>query len=227
MSRPVNYTKIPRPILWLIRGGEVCLGNPELEDASPTFTATVKPFYIAKSPLTNEQYEAFDPSFERSRQSPGDRDLATGISWQQAAAYCDWYQDLSGRVTRLPTEFEWEFACRGGTQTPGFWSPSKIDEYAVHAGNAAEVGAGSWERLKPNPVGLYSMLGGIWEWTDSDYLPYPGRGQEWPAEPRKVLRGGCWRDDAGSLDAARRRAEVPAAVPADAGFRILRPFGRD
>ena len=202
------------------------MGNPALSDASPTFNATVQPFYIAKSPLTNEQYEAFDQSFERSPESSGDRDLAIGISWEQAAAYCRWYEDISGRPTRLPSEVEWEFACRGGTKDSGFWGNANVDDYAVHAGNVEEIGAGSWERLKPNPIGLYSMLGGVWEWTACEYSPYPGAEQAWPAEPRKVLRGGCWRDDAESLDAARRRAERSDVVPADAGFRIVRPFGR-
>ena len=107
-----SYTAYPRPILWLIRGGVATIGGAE-EDSQPAFTIPVASFYLSKLPVTNLQFEAFDPTFERGACSAGDEDPATGIDYRQARGYCDWYARVSRKAMRLPTEIEWEYACRG------------------------------------------------------------------------------------------------------------------
>ena len=165
-------------------------------DARPAFTAAVEPFYLSKFPIGNQQYEAFDPEFERSPVSPGDRDPATGVSHQDAVAYCAWYAEVSRKPMRLPTEVEWEHACRGGATGRWFWGDDAApgDE---HAWDAESMAAAGDRHLPPldakcaNGFGLFAMLGGVWEWTGSLYRPYPLSGDDEPArESAGTFSGG-------------------------------------
>jgi formylglycine-generating enzyme required for sulfatase activity len=203
-----RYTYYPRPILWLVRGGELRRGDSVLE---------VEPFYLSKFPVTNEQFEAYDPGFERSELSPGDDDPAVGVSWHEATEYCRWYAEIARKPMRLPTEVEWEYACRAGSEAKYFWGDDdgELERYVWHAGN-------SGGRPRPftdkgyNDFGLYGMLGGVWEWTADG---------EGPAEPgRKVLRGGSYRTPAAEIDCTLRRPETPEIHADDVGFRLVKSF---
>ncbi len=220
-----SYTRYPRPILWLVRGGTVMIGGGE-DDARPSFTARVEPFYIGKLPVTNEQFEAFDPGFERSPASAGDRDPAAGVSFEAAAAYCRWYAGVSRKPMRLPSEVEWEYACRAGTTGRTFFGDAPAGDYLWHAGNSGGR-LGRLDAKKANDFGLYGMLGGVWEWTGSRYRPYPLSepcDDDGSAPGERVLRGGSFRLDAADITCSLRRAEDPAARPGDAGFRIVKSF---
>jgi formylglycine-generating enzyme required for sulfatase activity len=223
------YTAYPRPILWLVPGGEGEVGGVGPgggSDSAPAFRAEVEPFYLSKLPVTNEQYEAFDPGHERSPVSPGDRDPAVGVSWYDAAEYCAWYAEVARKPIRLPTEIEWEYACRGG----GDGDDRASDELAWHRGNSAGGARIPALDAKPtNGFGLHAMLGGVWEWTGSVYRPYPLDGEEpvrdgEPDDVPRVLRGGSCREPLGEITCSVRRAEPPEARFEDAGFRIARSF---
>ena len=220
-----SYTRYPRPILWLVRGGAVTIGGEE-NDSRPRFKARVEPFYIGKYPVTNEQFEAFDPGFERSSISAGGRGPATGVSFEMANAYCEWYAGVSRKPMRLPTEVEWEAACRGGSAGRTFFGDAAAGDFAWHAGNSwAEVGR--LDAKKANDLGLYGMLGGVWEWTRSLARPYPLSppfGEDSSVLGRRVLRGGSVRIVAAELTCSLRRAEDPAARHEDVGFRIAKSF---
>ena len=221
------YTAYPRPILWLVPGGEVEIGALEpgrAPDAGPRFPAAVEPFYLSKLPVTNEQFEAFDPGHERSPVSPGDRDPVVGVSWYDAAEYCSWYAGVARKPIRLPTEIEWEYACRGGED--GGCRAS--DELAWHRGNS---GGGarmpSLEAKGTNGFGLHAMLGGVWEWTGAVYRPHPLAGAEPSRDGEtdnapRVLRGGSIREHLQAITCSLRRTEPPDARFDDAGFRIAR-----
>lgn len=220
-----SYTRYPRPILWLVRGGKVTIGGDE-DNARPRFEAEVEPFYIGKFPVTNEQFEAFDPDFERSAFSAGDRDPAAGVSFEAAAAYCRWYAEVSRKPMRLPTEIEWEYACRGGAAGPTFFSDSPADDFLWHAGNSGGT-VGRLDAKKSNDFGLYGMLGGVWEWTASPDRAYPlsepYRADE--ASPdRGVLRGGSALLAAAEISCSLRRAEDVSHRDGDVGFRIVKSF---
>jgi len=95
-----------------------------------------------------------------------------GISWEDALAYCEWLSELTGQQYRLPTEAQWEYACRAGTETR--WSVGdderQLDEYAWYAANADEK-LHAVARKRPNPWGLFDMHGNVWEWCADWYAP--------------------------------------------------------
>lgn len=221
------YTAYPRPILWLIPGGEAEVGGPE-PDAAPAFTVSVEPFYLSKLPVTNEQFEAFDPGFARAALSPGDGDPAVGVSWYDAAEYCAWYAEVARKPIRLPTEIEWEYACRAGSR--GRWpfgDGAAVDDFLWHRGNGGSQRVPALDAKRTNGFGLHATLGGVWEWTGGVYRPYPlaeeepTRDGESDDAPR-VLRGGSFRTPRDEITASMRRAEPPDARIEDAGFRIAR-----
>ncbi|MEM7355602.1 MAG: SUMF1/EgtB/PvdO family nonheme iron enzyme [Acidobacteriota bacterium] len=225
-----SYTRYPRPILWLVQGGTITLGGDE-EDAQPCFEVEIDSFYISKLPVTNEQLEAGVPSFSRSPLSPGDREPAVGVTYAIAQAYCDWYAGVSRKPMRLPSEIEWEYACRAGASGRWFCAEEQevFDAHVWHAGNA-----GDGERVpqldakKANDFGLYGMLGGLWEWTSSPYRPYPLTASAAEGEPAdsavsaRVLRGGSFRVRGERISCSLRRAEQPSASDPDVGFRIVK-----
>ncbi len=208
-----------------MRGGTVVIGGDE-GDARPRFEASVEPFYIGKFPVTNEQFEAFDPGFERSTLSAGDRDPAAGVSFQAAQAYCRWYAEVSRKPMRLPTEVEWEYACRAGSVGETFFGDGSADDFLWHAGNS-DRHIGRLDSKKANEFGLYGMLGGVWEWTSSLYRPYPLRepfGDDAADSGRRVLRGGSLRLEPSDISCALRRAEETEVSLDDVGFRIVKSF---
>ncbi len=220
------YTHYPRTILWLVAGGEAMIGGDEA-DAQPTFRVEVEPFYIGKFPITNEQYEAYDPGFERSTSSPGDRDPAVGVSWQEADEYCRWYAEVSRKPMRLPTEIEWEYACRGGGSGRWFFDdPAEADLYLWDR-DPDDGRVPVLDEKKANGFGLYGMLGGVWEWTASSFRPYPLDVEDAGSEDsRRVLRGGSFRLHRDELSCCFRRPELPDARFDDAGFRIVKSLRR-
>ncbi len=200
MSRD-SYTRYPRPILWLVRGGQLDAGaggGPRVE---------VEPFYVGKFPVTNEQLEAFEAGFERSPLSPGDRDPAAGVSFELAQSYCAWYAGVARKPMRLPTEVEWEHACRGGEEGA---CPGTSGDDLWHRGNAPER-MPRLDAKKANGFGLYGMLGGVWEWTVS-------------SEGAGVLRGGSIRLHRDEITCSLRRERSERLD--DVGFRIVKSFRR-
>ena len=205
---PRSYAHVPRTILWLIPGGEVGIeGRP----------ARVEPFYLGKWPVTNEQFEAFDPDYQRSPVSSGDRDLAVRVSFERADAYCRWYAEVSRKPMRLPTETEWLYAC-GGTfaayEAPS-WNatPELIDRCCWHAGNSDGL-VQPPEHLAANGFGLHGMLGSVWEWVAPDVSVGDGR----------TLCGGSFRMEANELHHGLVRRKVPGFAADDTGFRVARSF---
>jgi formylglycine-generating enzyme required for sulfatase activity len=173
------------------------------------------------------------------------------ITHHAAMEYCRWLSEKTGKIYRLPTEAEWEYACRAGTKTAYFWGDdaSKIDEFAWYVNNAEKpmpIG-----KKKPNPWGLYDIHGNVAEWCLDHYVAdaykkYPidkptlgpvvlPDAKEYPY----VARGGSWDDDAKDLRAATRKVsnlewsvqdpQRPQSIwwHTDAtfvGFRLVRPL---
>ena len=192
-----RYTHYPRAILWLIRGGEAAIGGKQIP---------VEAFYLSKLPITNIQFEAFDPAFNRVGTSAADDDTVVGVNFEQARGYCEWYAGVSRKPMRLPSEIEWEYACRAETTSKYFFGDSTegADRFIWHAGNSTDM-IPPLHKVQPNPFGLHSMLGGVWEWTA------PG-----------VLRGGSYRTPIDDIDCGLRRSGKPGERDGDIGFRVAR-----
>jgi formylglycine-generating enzyme required for sulfatase activity len=166
--------------------------------------------------------------------------------------YCRWLYKKTGIFFRLPTEAEWEYACRAGTTTTYFFGPDsyrddikQLDQYAWYNNNSGNRYHKTGE-LKPNPWGLYDMLGNVGEWTLDDYeenyfqqmININDNPVILPARNQVTVKGGTYRDEAKELRAANRREsdlmwnrrdpQIPKSKwwNADApfiGFRIVRP----
>lgn len=225
-EKQTPYTRLPRPTLWLLRGDEFEMGG-EGADEQPRFTARAEPIYISKAPVTNEEYEAFAPGRTRPPSSDGDLEPVVGVSFAEAGAYCDWYSEASGKRFRLPTELEWEFACRGGAGTRYYWGddPGGGDGHSWD-GDSSDGRCRQVETLGANELGLYDMLGNVWEWTASLHLPYPiveGDGRDDRERPGpRVIRGGSFRTPRAELGSAVRAALDPEECRDDVSFRIVR-----
>jgi formylglycine-generating enzyme required for sulfatase activity len=210
-----RFTAFPRPVLWLVPGGGPAAGGGP---ARP-----IEPFYLSTLPVTNLQYEAFDPAFERSPASPGDRDPATGVSAHEAAEYCAWWAEVTRKPMRLPTAAEWEHACRGDSPGRWFWGddPAAGDDYVWDADSSgAPPGrVGALDAKRSNPFGLYGMLGGVWEWVAAPGSAAAAAGDEGAGW---VLCGGSFRTPRGALAVSLRREAAPASRLDDAGFRLAR-----
>jgi formylglycine-generating enzyme required for sulfatase activity len=220
------FTKVPRATLWLLPEDDFTMGGP-YKDAQPRFEAEARAIYIGKTVITNEQYEAFDPAHQRTALTSGDDDPVVNMSFFDAKAYCDWYAELAKKDFRLPTELEWEYACRGGNDSRYYWgdSPEDAARYICDSeefnGQLPEL-----EALRANNAGLYDMLGTVWEWTSSLYLPYPivpGDGRDDPGTPgERAARGGSFKTHRSTMGSGVRLGLDPNQSYDDVGFRIVR-----
>lgn len=254
------------------------------DDEGPQHEVEIKPFWMGKTEVTWDEYDVWNHSLDIKRrmatgQKGTDRDKIAdavtrptkpytdmtfgmghdgypAICMTQLAAktYCEWLTAKTGHYYRLPTEAEWEYACRAGTTTAYSFGddPEQLDDYAWYVENSDEktqpVG-----KKKPNPWGLYDMHGNVMEWTldalSADF--YAESAKQSPAilpfnMPTKLyphaVRGGSWEDDPSLLRSAARVAsdkdwkiqdpQIPKSrwYHTDAlfvGFRIIRPLVED
>jgi eukaryotic-like serine/threonine-protein kinase len=199
-------------------------------------------FAIGRYHVTRGEYGRFVAATGRtggsgcSWQSPGfaqtDRDPVVCINWDDAKAYADWLSKITGKSYRLPTEAEWEYAARAGTTTARYWGD------AIGAGNANCSGCGSkWDggstspvgSFRPNPFGLYDMLGNAWQWTEDcwngNYANAPSDSSTVLTSGeclRRVVRGGSWNSIPRYVRAGDRYWDVTGYRNGDGGFRVAR-----
>jgi len=250
------------------------------DDEGPQHEVTIQPFWMGKCEVTWDEYEMFMFSLDVQRRDVAGRkpdvldklaDAVTrptkpytdmtfdmgkegypAICMTQLAAkkYCEWISAKTGRYYRLPTEAEWEYACRAGTKTAYSFGDDKekLNDHAWHFDNSEDkyhqVG-----KKKPNPWGLHDMHGNVAEWCVDQYKPdfyaqFAGKVTAEPLavptklEPR-VVRGGSWDDDPDQLRSATRRGsskewkrqdpQIPQSIwyytdAQFAGFRVIRPL---
>ena len=200
-------------------------------DNGPTHKVTLtKPFELGQHEVTQEQYEQVmgkTPSMFKGRQNPVDR-----VSWDDAVEFCRKLSELPGEKSagsayRLPTEAEWEYACRAGTKTEYSFgdSDSELGDYAWcnknSGGTPHPVG-----QKKPNAWGLYDMHGNVWEWCQDWYGKYPSGSTTDPTGAAsgsdRVSRGGSWGSTARLARSAFRRGLSPDVRLYRMGFRVLR-----
>lgn len=163
-----------------------------------------KSFAIGRYEVTFEEYDEFVRA--TGRQLPNDMGWGRGrrpviyVSWEDARAYATWLSEQTGKLYRLPTEAEWEYAARSGGRRERWAGTSeemKLREYAWYDKNSG-IRTHPVGEKKPNGLGIYDMSGNVWEWTSSLHQPYPlhvddGR-ENSETKGQRVVRGGSWDD---------------------------------
>ena len=194
-----------------IPGGSFLMGSPENEkrgykSARPQHRVNVPPFLLGKYPVTQKQYEAVmgnNPSFFRGRNRPVET-----VNWNDAVEFCQGLSYSTRKFYRLPSEAEWEYACRAGTTASFYFGPTITTDLANYNGNLTR----RWGRkdicrghttdigsFPPNAFGLYDMHGNVWEycqdvWHDN-YNDAPTDGSAWESGGNsycRMRRGGSW-----------------------------------
>ena len=232
-------------IFILVEPGSFMMGSPEGEgyrDEHPQHKVQItKPFYLAETETTVTQWRRFDAEYGYGHKGCGksEEHPITEVSWNNAMAFCKHYG------YRLPTEAEWEYACRAGSQTTFSFGNegAKLLDYGWFFRNSGKtllpedtkltqrkLLSGEWgceaRRVggkKPNALGLYDMHGNVWEWCEEGRRFYTEEPQVDPvgfADPmRRAVRGGSWRDDADACRSAYRNWNGSRNLDDFIGFR--------
>ncbi len=232
-----------------IPAGNFMMGsnNNELErgkDENPQHRVKIMSFYMSKYPITQAQWKAVaqlkqvnrslesNPSFFKGDDLPVEK-----VSWYDAVEFCDRLSQYTGKKYRLPSEAQWEYACRGGTNTPFFCGDIITTDVANYDGRKGYGIKGSGKYLKKttpvttfcaNPFGLYDVHGNVWEWCQDHYAPnYQGKPTDGSAyrsmmsnQPR-VVRGGSWSLTPDYCRSAKRSSYTPESSYNFVGFRVI------
>ncbi|MGD1860995.1 MAG: SUMF1/EgtB/PvdO family nonheme iron enzyme [Leptolyngbyaceae cyanobacterium] len=234
-----------------IPGGRFQMGSPKSEsrydEERPQHQVTVPEFWLGKFPVTQAQYQAVmgkNPSYftDDGANRPVER-----VTWNDAVAFCQKLSQRAGPAYRLPSEAEWEYACRAGTTTPFHVGPTMTTDLANYRGtdwkyegktlhgNYGHGPKGIYReqttavgQFSPNAFGLYDLHGNVWEWCQDvwhdSYDGAPADGAAWLAgsdQTQRILRGGSWLLIPGNCRSAFRFRLTPVGRYGDIGFRVV------
>ena len=236
------------PEMVVIPAGRFIMGSPAKEEGRydnedpQHFVIIAEPFALGRYPVTFDEYDEFAASTGRG--PPDDRGWGRGrrpvinVSWHDAQAYAAWLSERTGEAYRLPSEAEWEYACRAGTTTPFHFGPTISTDEANYDGTYT-YGSGTEGvcRMQTVPVGsfpanafsLCDMHGNVWEWCadvgHNDYQGAPTDGRAWVEggeQARRVLRGGSWLYGPRYLRSGIRNESSSSRQDVEIGFRVAR-----
>jgi formylglycine-generating enzyme required for sulfatase activity len=249
LALPTNQHEALEPEMLAVNGGCYEMGSLEVEAErshfeSPKHQACVKSFHIGKYEVTFDEYDRYARATGQAL--PEDNGWGRGkrpvinVTWHDATAYAGWLSQQTGKLYRLPSEAEWEYAARAGTSaifSTGECVNTKLANYdgrtrysqytdktASYAGQTKEVGG-----FPANAWGLHDLLGNVWEWTadcwHDSYQRAPSQGSAWEgpeiACEARVVRGGAWNSGPSSLRSAARYYWNATQHYADTGFRLV------
>ena len=217
------------PLRW-IEAGEFLAGSPAGElgrrdDETRHRVRISRPFFIGVTEVTQAQWRAVmgdNPSYLWGPSRPAEH-----VSWHEAEAFCRTLSKKTGRSFALPTEAQWEYACRAGGQGAFCYGddPRGLGEYAWCQENATPEKTRPAGTRKPNAWGLHDMHGNVREWCADWYAPFAAGEQVDPSGPArgrtKVIRGGSWGYVAGLCRCAAREAADPDTREAYVGLRVV------
>jgi eukaryotic-like serine/threonine-protein kinase len=223
-----------------IPGGTFTMGSPPTEaqrreDEGPQRQVRVPDFFMGKYPVTQAQYQAI--MGKNPARFQGERKPVQRVSWDDAVEFCQKLSQKTGKTYRLPSEAEWEYACRAGTTTPFYFGKTITTDLVNYDGNYPYGSApkGVYRQrttnvgnFPPNSFGLYDMHGNIWEWCQDTYKTnYKGAPTDGIAyesgnnNDYRLLRGGSWNDAAWNCRSALRSWLARANSSYDVGFRVV------
>ncbi|MBW4420836.1 MAG: formylglycine-generating enzyme family protein [Myxacorys californica WJT36-NPBG1] len=230
------------------------MGSTEHGSEKPPHKVTIAPFFMGKYPITQDQWSAIarlpkvnldiapDPSNFKGANRP-----VESVSWDEAVEFCDRLSKKTGKPYRLPSEVEWEYACRAGTTTPFHFGETITTDLAnyrgtdwkhgdtTYPGNYGDGPKGIFREqttdvgsFSPNAFGLYDMHGNVWEWCadpwHDNYEGAPVDGSAWltnAEKPDRLLRGGSWNNPPWSCDSASRLNYEAGGRDSDLSFRVV------
>lgn len=217
-----------------ISGGSFLMGSPEselerYENESPQHQVNIQPFFMGKFQVTQKQYQAI--MGENPSNFKGEKKPVESVTWDNAVEFCGRISKITGKTYRLPSEAEWEYACRAGTTTPFHFGETISTDLAnyrgtdwnyegtLYPGNYGSGSKGEYRQqttdvgsFPANAFGLYDMHGNVWEWCQDswheNYQGAPTDGTSWIIDDNennyRMLRGGSWYDNSGVCRCACR-----------------------
>jgi formylglycine-generating enzyme required for sulfatase activity len=222
------------PEMVMIPGGEFVMGYDKnlAKDEKSAHRVTVPGFMLGKFEITQGQWRALMGRNPSGFKACGDTCPVENVSWDDAQAFIKKLSEKTGRRYRLPTEAEWEYAARAGSQTSWHFGDdaAQLGRYAWYRydqGNAEKKTHPVGEKL-PNQFGLHDIHGNVWEWVEDcwhdNYQDAPKNGSAWVAncggEMLRVLRGGSWGNYSGLLRSAYRINGAPTNRNYIIGLRV-------
>jgi formylglycine-generating enzyme required for sulfatase activity len=221
-----------------IPGGKFMMGDERHhQDEQPVHQVTVPAFFMSRYPITQAQYRAImgeHAGFGLGADCPIER-----VSWDEAIEFCGKLSQQTGDLYTLPSEAQWEYACRARTQTAFHFGETITPEVVNYNGDYPYAGAPTGENRElatpvgsfpPNQFGLYDMHGNVWEWCldeyQASYHHAPDDGSVWttslvPSDLKRVMRGGAWDYVARGCRSAVRGSLAPRSRVAGCGFRVV------
>ena len=242
-----------------IPGGCYQMGSSESDserdtDESPVHQVCADGFWMGRTEVTNGQLRKFQSNHDSRDYNGvslnGDEQPAVYVSWEDARAFVKWLMDQNGGqyTFRLPTEAEWEYACRAATESSRYWGDD-AKRACTYENVADQTGKRKWgweeihqcddsyaatapvARFQPNGYGLYDMQGNVAEWCQDTYksdayarhwLNNPINSEGAGVEAHRVIRGGNWHSKPGEARCALRASGLPGGRNDDLGFRVVR-----
>jgi len=220
------------PEMLVIPPGRFLMGSPEdeggrFENEDRHEVSIAHAFALGRHAVSFAEYDRFCAA--TGREPPDDwgwgrgRSPVVSVSWMDALDYCAWLGAETGEDYRLPTEAEWEYACRAGTTTAFWWGTEMHPVLANFAGEHRRTLP--VDTLQPNPWGLFHSHGNVWEWTGSDWAEYYDGAENTHSQghaAQRAIRGGAWNNRPRHCRAAYRNRERPEARLNYLGFRLAR-----
>lgn len=224
--------QVKEPDLVDLPGGSFEMGSNEDPAEKPVHKVTVPPFSIAKFPVTNGEWrQCLDSRVCTYSPTGDDNEPVRNVSWDDAQQYIGWLSKAANRIYRLPTEAEFEYAARGGTETKYWWGNTLQDGVADCKGCGRPYDPKAPQKVgtfKANAFGLFDMAGGVDEWVadcwHKSFAGAPADGSAWVDDKctEHVLRGGSWKSEPAAIHAASRDHYDTSVRYLTHGFRIAR-----
>jgi formylglycine-generating enzyme required for sulfatase activity/class 3 adenylate cyclase len=227
-AQPVSAVREPE--MTPIRGGSFIMGSNDDVTEKPTHQVTIKPFAIGKYPTTVREWNECVAAKACGFVATGKDDApVTNVSWSDAKQFVAWLAGATRKAYRLPSEAEWEYAARGGTQTKYWWG-DQFEPGIANCKNCTDIAATEQPikvgSFKPNPFGLYEMGGGVDQWVEDcwhkNYQGAPADASPWLEGecPSHVIRSGSWKNDARYVRPSSRDSYDTNVRYPTHGFRV-------
>jgi formylglycine-generating enzyme required for sulfatase activity len=213
-----------------IRSGTFTMGSNDDATERPPHQVTVKPFAISQYPVSVREWNQCAAATACGFVAGGKDDApVTNVSWSDAKQFSAWLAGATRKPYRLPSEAEWEYAARGGTQTKYWWG-DQFQPGMANCKNCTDIAAAEQPiklgSLKPNPFGLHDMGGGVDQWVEDcwhkNYQGAPADGSAWVEAEcgSHVIRSGSWRSDARDVRPSNRDSYDTNVRYPTHGFRV-------